>query len=258
MTLTLHNLSKAYGGFKVVDDVSFEVSEARLTGIIGPNGAGKSTLFSLITGFIEADSGSVTLHGQTLDRLKPDQRARAGMVRTFQVPREFARLSVRENLAAAYPDQTGESLIGLFLSPARVKAEEELLAAEVDRTIAFLRLGPVADLPAGQLSGGQKKLVELGRALMTGARLILLDEPFAGVNPVLIEELSARIVDLNAQGKGFLIIEHDLGALSRLVDTLHVIDRGRLIASGPPARVLADDLVREAYLGGSAREGAAA
>ena len=258
MTLSIRNLSKAYGGLKVVDDVSLDVAVSGLTGIIGPNGAGKSTLFSLITGFIEADGGSVSFQGQPLDRLKPDQRARAGMVRTFQVPREFARLSVRENLATAWPGQTGENLLGLFLTPARVRAEEERLAAEVDRTIAFLRLGPVADLPAGQLSGGQKKLVELGRALMTGARLILLDEPFAGVNPVLIEELSARISDLNAQGKGFLIIEHDLGALSRLVETLHVVDRGRLIASGPPATVLAADVVREAYLGGAAGEGAAA
>ncbi|HUN12703.1 MAG TPA: ATP-binding cassette domain-containing protein, partial [Rhabdaerophilum sp.] len=128
---------------------------------------------------------------------------------------------------------------------------EKALAARVEETISFLRLGAVADTPAGKLSGGQKKLVELGRALMTGATLILLDEPFAGVNPVLIEELSARIKELNARGIAFLIIEHDLGALSRLVPMLYVMDRGRIIASGAPAEVLADPLVREAYLGGT-------
>ncbi|MGI4942115.1 MAG: ATP-binding cassette domain-containing protein, partial [Janthinobacterium lividum] len=154
------------------------------------------------------------------------------------------------NLLAAAPRQPGETLFNVFLRPGLVRRREEEIRQAVDETLAFLRLEKVAALPAGQLSGGQKKLVELGRALMTGARTVLLDEPFAGVNPVLIEEIGSRIRELNGRGIGFLIIEHDLGALSRLVHTFHVMDRGRLIASGAPAEVLAAPAVREAYLGG--------
>jgi branched-chain amino acid transport system ATP-binding protein len=257
MSLVLANLTKAYGGQRVVDQVSLTIPENGMTGIIGPNGAGKSTLFSLVTGFIDADSGSVRLGDHVLDRLPAHARAQAGMVRTFQVPREYSHLSVRENLAAAAPGQTGETLAGLFFRPALVRAEEKQLAERVAATLAFLRLDKVADQAAAGLSGGQKKLLELGRALMTGARLILLDEPFAGVNPVLIEQLSERIRELHARGTGFLIIEHDLGALSRLVSTMHVMDRGAVIASGTPAEVLASPAVREAYLGGKAQGSAA-
>lgn len=252
MTLSIQGLTKAYGGLRVVDDVRFDVPAGALVGVIGPNGAGKSTLFSLITGFLGADAGDVSFEGRSLGRASPMERARSGMVRTFQVPREFSHLTVRENLMAASPGQAGEKLLSTFFRPGRVKAQEAEIAAKVEETIAFLRLQKVADVPAGRLSGGQKKLVELGRALMTGARMILLDEPFAGVNPVLIEELSVRIRELNERGIGFLIIEHDLPALNRLVSMLHVMDRGRLIASGTPDTVLADPRVRDAYLGGAA------
>lgn len=251
MTLIIQDLTKAYGGLKVVDHVSFTVPEAALTGVIGPNGAGKSTLFSLVTGFLPADHGTVSLGGRDISRLDAIERARAGMVRTFQVPREFTHLTVRENLMAAAPGQHGERLLEVFFRPGAVAEQERQTAAAVEDLITFLRLAPVADVPAGRLSGGQKKLLELGRALMTGARLILLDEPFAGVNPVLIGELSERIRELNARGIGFLIIEHDLGALTRLVSTLHVMDRGALIASGTPQAVLDDARVRDAYLGGA-------
>ncbi|WP_029003795.1 ABC transporter ATP-binding protein [Azorhizobium doebereinerae] len=252
MTLAIQGLTKAYGGLHVVNDVRFEVPSGALVGVIGPNGAGKSTLFSLITGFLAADAGDVSFEGRSLGRASPMERARAGMVRTFQVPREFSHLTVRENLLAAAPGQSGERLIDTFFRPGRVKAEEAAIAREAAETIDFLRLAKVADVPAGRLSGGQKKLVELGRALMTGARMILLDEPFAGVNPVLIEELSVRIRELNGRGIGFLIIEHDLAALNKLVSTLHVMDRGVLIASGAPAEVLGNPRVRDAYLGGAA------
>ncbi|WP_291296051.1 ABC transporter ATP-binding protein [Elioraea sp.] len=252
MSLVLADLAKSWGGFCAVDAVSLTVPKGGLVGIIGPNGAGKSTLFSLVSGFLAPDAGSVTLDGADITRLAAHERARRGMVRTFQVPREFAHLTVRENLMAAVPGQSGETLRGLFLRPAMVRVEEQAAAARVADTIAFLRLDPVADTPAGKLSGGQKKLLELGRALMTDPALILLDEPFAGVNPVLVEALSAHIRALNARGIGFLIIEHDLPALTRLVGDIHVMDRGRVIASGPPAAVLADAAVREAYLGGSA------
>jgi branched-chain amino acid transport system ATP-binding protein len=251
MTLSLSSVAKSFDGFKAVDDISLEVPVGGLVGIIGPNGAGKSTLFSLITGFLAPDAGTVSLRGEDITRLATHERARRGMVRTFQVPREFSHLTVRENLMVAAPGQSGETLRGLFLRPATVRAEEAAIAARVADTIALLRLEPVADMPAARLSGGQKKLLELGRALMTNPSLILLDEPFAGVNPVLIEALSELIRRLNARGTGFLIIEHDLPALTRLVTTLHVMDRGRLLASGAPAEVLAAPEVREAYLGGA-------
>ena len=250
MTLTVTGLTKSYGALRVTDGVSFEMSANGLVGIIGPNGAGKSTLFSLLTGFQRPDSGAIHFRGSPITRSSAIERARAGLVRTFQVPREFGQLTVRENLMAAAPRQPGESLARLFLRPGRVRAREAEITREADAMIGFLRLDRVAATQAGRLSGGQKKLVELGRALMTGAQTILLDEPFAGVNPVLIEEIASRIRELNARNIGFLIIEHDLGALSRLVGEFHVMDRGRVIASGAPAAVLADPAVRDAYLGG--------
>ena len=252
MKLVLDNLTCAFGGFRAVDDVSFAVEPGALVGIIGPNGAGKSTLFSLITGFLSTNAGTVRLGGRDISALPAHARAAAGMVRTFQVPKEFAHLTVRENLMAAAPQQSGENLVELFLKPAAVRREEAEIAVRVEETIAFLKLTGVADVSSGKLSGGQKKLLELGRVLMTEPRLILLDEPFAGVNPVLIEELSGHIRALNQRGIGFVIIEHDLGALSRLVGILHVMDRGRLIASGHPVDVLGLPAVREAYLGGAA------
>jgi branched-chain amino acid transport system ATP-binding protein len=250
MRLEIESLTMAYGGLKVVDNLSFTMPTDDIVGVIGPNGAGKSTMFSIVTGFLVADAGDVRFRGETVTALSPVARAKSGMVRTFQVPREFSHLTVRENLLAAAPSQSGERLLDLFLRPSRVSSEEALLAKRVDALLEFLKLGKVAATPAGRLSGGQKKLLELGRALMTGAKLILLDEPFAGVNPVLIEEISQRILELNADGVGFLIIEHDLGALTRIVSTMHVMDRGCLIASGRPAEVLKDPVVREAYLGG--------
>ncbi|ACL56537.1 ABC transporter ATP-binding protein [Methylobacterium nodulans] len=252
MTLEIRDISKAYGGFRALDGVRLSMEAGGLFGLIGPNGAGKSTLFSVVSGFLRADAGEVRLDGRRIDALPAAARARAGMVRTFQVPREFRHLTVRENLMAAAPNQTGEGLLGLFLRPSRVRAEEAAIAAQVEETIRFLKLARVADTPSGRLSGGQKKLLELGRALMVEPRLILLDEPFAGVNPVLIEELMERILELNARGIGFLVIEHDLDALTRLVPRLAVMDRGRVIAAGPPEAVLADRTVREAYLGGAA------
>ena len=252
MSLEARNITKTYGGFQALDGVSFRVETGALFGLIGPNGAGKSTLFSVLSGFLPADSGSVLIDDRAVDHLAAPARARSGMVRTFQVPRDFRHLTVRENLMAAAPDQTGESLLGLFLRPGQVRKEEAAIAARVEETMKFLRLAHVADQPAGKLSGGQKKLVELGRALMVEPRLILLDEPFAGVNPVLIGEIMERIRELNGRGIGFLIIEHDLEALTRLVPRLAVMDRGRIIAEGEPGAVLGDAAVREAYLGGVA------
>jgi len=251
MSLEARAISKSYGGFQALDRVSLQVESGGLFGLIGPNGAGKSTLFSILSGFLKADSGHVLLDGRAIDAVPAPARARAGMVRTFQVPRDFQHLTVHENLMAAAPGQVGETLPGLFFRPGKVRQQEAEIAARVGEILAFLRLSQVADQSAGKLSGGQKKLVELGRALMVEPRLILLDEPFAGVNPVLIGQIMERVADLNARGIGFLVIEHDLEALTRLVPRLAVMDRGRIIAQGAPDAVLDDPLVRDAYLGGS-------
>jgi branched-chain amino acid transport system ATP-binding protein len=250
MTLELANISKRLGGMLVLDGLSFSAGLSELTGIIGPNGAGKSTLFAVISGFQSCDAGSTRFDGQALDGLRPEQRVGKGLARTFQVPRPFTHLTVRENLAVGAQAQSGEKLTELFARPGRVRAQDKSIFERADATIDFLGLGPVANKAAGQISGGQRKLLELGRALMTAPRYVLLDEPFAGVNPVLVEQISQRIREAKARGIGFLIVEHDLSALSRLASRLLVMDRGRLIADGAPDHVLEDRMVQEAYMGG--------
>ncbi len=250
MSLDVRGITKTFGGFRALDDISLTVPAGGLVGLIGPNGAGKSTLFAVISGYAAQDSGTVLFGGRPLDPLGPAARSRTGLIRTFQVPREFGHLTVRENLMAAAPGPTGENLLGLFLRPGCVAREEAAAADRAAQILRTLNLSAVADLPAGRLSGGQKKLLELGRALMLDPAMILLDEPFAGVNAVLIEEIIERIRALHAGGIGFLIIEHDLEALTRLVPRLAVMDRGQIIAEGAPDAVLVDAAVRAAYLGG--------
>jgi len=250
MSLQVTELTTSFGAFKAVDQVSLDVPEGALFGVIGPNGAGKSTLFANITGFLPTDEGSISFQGQRLDGLKPEARIRLGLGRTFQVPREFRHLTVRENLAVAVQEQSGERIFDLFFRPAAVKRQEKVVIQRVEEMAAFLNLTAVVDLPAGNLSGGQKKLLELGRALLVDPTFLLLDEPFGGVNPVLIEEISERIRILHSQGIGFLIVEHNLSALCRLVDTLYVMDQGSILAFGSPDEVLSDAKVREAYMGG--------
>ncbi len=250
LTLEARALSKRFGGFVAVDAVSLGIGPGALVGVIGPNGAGKSTLFGMLTGFLKPDDGSVLLDGQAITTLPSHLRAQHGIARTFQVPREFGGLSVRDNLMAAAPGQSGERLLRLFVQRGRIRREEAKIAQKAEETASFLNLTRVLDIKAASLSGGQKKLLEMGRALMTDPRLMLLDEPFAGVNPVLIGEIMERIRDLHARGMAFLIIEHDLAALSRLVSELHVMDQGHILASGAPGEVLSRADVREAYLGG--------
>src|SRR5690606_26064056 len=184
------------------------------------------------------------------DELPVHKRVTRGLARTFQVPREFSQLSVFDNLMAAAPNLRGERLLPLFFSPRQVAKEEQAVAEQVTDLLKFLNLARVAHEPAGKLSGGQKKLLELGRLLMLRPRCIMLDEPFAGVNPVLIEELSQRICELNGQGMSVLIIEHNLEELSRIVPRMYVMDSGRVIAEGTPESVLSEERVREAYMGG--------
>ena len=252
MSLAVQHLHKSFGGFRVVDDVTFEAAADAITGLIGPNGAGKSTLFAVISGYQRADSGGVSFEAEPIGALPPDARARRGIARTFQVPRPFGHLAVRENLMAAGPHQPGERVLNLLFRPASVRRRERELHTKADALLAFLGLERLSAAPASSLSGGQQKLLELGRALMTEPRYILLDEPFAGVNAVLIEQIAERIRILAAGGTGFLIVEHNLPALAALASRLLVMDRGRLIGAGSPAEVLADPAVQSAYIGGSA------
>ncbi len=248
--LNVSHVSASFGGFLALDDVSLTLQQGELLGLIGTNGAGKSTLFSVITGYVPMRGGQISFAGQDIASLSVHNRVRQGLARTFQVPREFSQLTVMDNMMAAAPDLYGERLIPLFFAPGRVRHEEQRVAQRASELLAFLNLSRVADTPAGKLSGGQKKLLELGRLLMLEPRCIMLDEPFAGVNPVLIEELSQRIVELNQRGMTVLIIEHNLEELSRIAPRMYVMDRGQVIAEGKPRDVLAQDSVREAYMGG--------
>lgn len=249
--LEARNVSVSFGGFMAVDGVSLNVEAGERVGLIGPNGAGKSTAFAALSGF-ERGGGNIVFDGNDLTNSGPAARARAGLGRTFQVPREFSHLSVRENLICAAPGQIGESVSGVFFMPAAVRRQERALREKADGILEFLNLARVADESAAMLSGGQKKLLELGRVLMIEPKLILLDEPFAGVNPVLIGEIAQRIGELAASGVAVLIVEHNLNVLSKLVSRLYVMDRGRILAQGEPDRVLGDESVREAYMGGVA------
>ena len=251
MTLEVRNVSKAWGGVRVLDDISLSVPADGMTGLIGPNGAGKSTLFAIISGFADADHGHLEFATHSLDRLAARRRAELGLLRTFQVPRPFGHLSVRDNLAVAACDQSGEQLWDVFFRRRKVRARDAAIAEQADEIIDFLNLRRVAALPARQLSGGQAKLLELGRILMAKPRMILLDEPFAGVNPVLYAQIAERICALHARGIGFLIVEHNLPVLSAMVERMIVMDQGAILAQGTPDEVLSNPTVRDAYIGGA-------
>ena len=250
MMLSVEAVTRQFGGFRAVDDVSLQLADKEILGIAGTNGAGKSTLFAAIAGQQPADAGRIVFQGQDITRLAPFRRARLGLVRTFQVPREFKSLTVHENLLAAAANPQGERLLSAFVQTRGLRDHETRIAAKADGILEFLNLARVRDVKAGGLSGGQKKLVELGRVLMLDPRCILLDEPFAGVNPVLIEEICDRVRALNARGIAFIVIEHHLQALKSLSNRMIVMDRGRILAEGDPHRVLDDPRVQEAYMGG--------
>jgi len=249
MILAAHDISVSFGGFTAVDRAGISVPAGEMVGLVGPNGAGKSSLFGALTGYLAPQGGTVLLDGADISRLPPHLRVRRGLGRTFQVPREFTHLSVRDNLSAAVPAQSGETLRGLFVGFVAVRREQQEVRRKVDEILDVIGLAHVQDLHAGGLSGGQRKLLELGRVLLTEPRIVLLDEPFGGVNPVMIEKLSEVIRALNGRGIAFLIVEHNLAALSRLVNHLYVMDRGKVIADGSPGHVLSLPAVQDAYLG---------
>lgn len=248
--IQIENLSRHFGGFRAVDDVSLKIEPGSITGLIGPNGAGKSTLFNVIAGLLPPTSGKVWLVNEDITGLPPYQLFEKGVLRTFQIAHEFSTLSVRENLMMVPPRQAGERLMDVWLRPGQIRAEERELRARADEVMEFLEISHVADTRAGDLSGGQKKLLELGRTMMTDARIVFLDEVGAGVNRTLLGTIAGAITRLNEErGYTFCLIEHDMEFISRLCNHVIVMAEGRVLTQGTPREVTSDERVIEAYLG---------
>ncbi len=251
--IELRNLTLRFGSFVAVDDCSIEVRKGSITGLIGPNGAGKSTLFNMVAGNLEPTSGTILLDGEDVTGLAPHQLFRKGVLRTFQIAHEFSRLTVLENLLMVPPEQPGENLFSAWLSPGRVRAREREVRERAEDVIDFLKIGHVAGELAGNLSGGQKKLVELGRTMMVDAKVVLLDEIAAGVNRTLLNDVAANIERLNQErGYTFFVIEHDMDLIGRLCDPVIVMAAGSVMMKGSLAEIQRNEAVVEAYFGGSA------
>jgi branched-chain amino acid transport system ATP-binding protein/neutral amino acid transport system ATP-binding protein len=247
--LEVRELTRRFGGVHALEGVHLRVDAHRITGLIGPNGAGKTTLFNCISGVVPPHGGRVVFAGNDITGWRPDRVADIGLVRTFQIARGFPRLSVLENLLLYGDGQPGESLVRAITRPPAVRRRERALTERALAVARRLNLMRVANDPASDLSGGQKKLLELGRALMTDPKLILLDEPIAGVNPTLAREIAEHLQALRAEGVTFLIIEHHLDLIARLCRPVIVMAEGRHLAEGAFAEVAADLRVQEAYMG---------
>jgi len=252
--LELRSVSKHFGGMKAVDGVSLSVGSGDIAGLIGPNGAGKSTLFSAIAGVVKPTAGEILLRGARIEREPAHRRLGRGLGRTFQIPRPFPAMTVLENVLAAAAVQSGERLLANLLVGGRIGREERANANKAMALLEFLTLDKLAASPARGLSGGQRKLLELARVLMADPAIILLDEPAAGVNPSLIEIIIERLIEINKRGVTFLIIEHNMGLVTRLCRNVFVMAEGRLISQGPPSEVVRNARVIEAYLGGAQHE----
>ncbi|WP_424969220.1 ABC transporter ATP-binding protein [Dinoroseobacter sp. S76] len=250
--LATKGLSHFFGPFQALTDVSLEIAPGSMTGLIGPNGAGKSTLFNVLTGALRPSAGQVLLEGAEVTGQSPDALFRAGLARSFQIPRPFAKMSVLENVMLAPMGQVGERLWGAFLSAKAMRRQEEEIRARAMEVLEFVTLAKLADQAAGQISGGQMKLLELARVLMGDPSVILLDEPAAGVNPVLTEVLIDKIETLNRTGKTFVIIEHDMDFVMRHCTPIIALGQGRVIFEGTPEDALADPVLLDAYLGAQA------
>ena len=247
--LSAQGLCKTFGGVKAVQQAGIEVATGSITGLIGPNGAGKTTFFNLLSNFIRADAGQIKLNGQRIDNLQPHQIARLGMVRTFQVAKALSRMSVLENMMLGAKDRAGEKLWEVFLQPNLIRAQQRELKDKAMTILSSVGLSAKANDYAGGLSGGQRKLLEIGRALMADPQLILLDEPAAGVNPRLIEDICGHIQNWRKEGLTFLIIEHNMDVIMTLCDRVWVLAEGTNLVDGTPTKVQNDSRVIEAYLG---------
>ncbi len=249
--LDVRNLSKSFGGLRACDQASFQVEAGTIAGMIGPNGAGKTTAFNCVAGFLKPDSGEVFFAGEQVTGLPPHRMFNNGLVRTFQIPQELDTMTVLENLMLAGEHQSGEAVWRTWLTPWDVRREEERLEARAHEVLEQTQLGHQAYIRAGALSGGQRKLLELARALMAEPEMILLDEPGAGVNPALIRRLAEHIRELSERlGLTFLIIEHNLDFVRQLCDPVVVMAQGRVLDIGAPDAVLANPEVQAAYLSG--------
>ena len=248
--IEVEDVSKHFGGLKAVDHATVSIADGSITGLIGPNGAGKSTLFNIIAGLFPPTSGRILLDGEDVTGLTPHELFGKGLLRTFQIAHEFSTLTVLENLMMVPPDQLGERLTSTWFRRRAVREEEERIRAKAEDVIDFLNLSHLRDERAGNLSGGQKKLLELGRTMMVDPKVVLLDEVGAGVNRTLLAEIGDAIVKLNRErGYTFCMIEHDMDFIGRLCDPVIVMAEGTVLAQGSADEVKNDERVIEAYLG---------
>jgi branched-chain amino acid transport system ATP-binding protein/neutral amino acid transport system ATP-binding protein len=247
--LEVRSLTRSFYGVHALSGVDLTVEAGRITGLIGPNGAGKTTLFNCVSGVVPPDAGSVVFDGQDITGWRPDRIASVGLVRTFQIARGFPRLSVYENLLLYGNRQPGESMRAAILRPLAALRREEELVARASGIARRLNLTRVLNDPAAALSGGQKKLLEIGRVLMAEPKLILLDEPVAGVNPSLTREIAEHLRGLAAEGLTILLIEHHMDTIAQLCDRVVVLAEGRNLAEGSFAEMAANEQVQEAYMG---------
>ncbi|MBV7393310.1 ABC transporter ATP-binding protein [Mameliella sediminis] len=248
--IKVDNLHRHFGAFRAVDGASLEIAKGSITGLVGPNGAGKTTLFNVIAGALPPTSGTVIMDGEDITGLPPHELFHKGLLRTFQIAHEFHSMTCRENLMMVPGGQSGESLWNTWFGRKRIAEEERALKAKADEVLDFLTISHLADHPAGAISGGQKKLLELGRTMMVDAKIVFLDEVGAGVNRTLLNTIADTIVRLNQERNyTFCVIEHDMDFIGRICDPVIVMAEGKKLAEGTLDEIKANEQVIEAYLG---------